>query len=138
MEGGIYLLQNIPEIEPHRCMKRIVLHSPNITAALNGKLGFFYEVGGTNGIDTKARKNIEELLPIYYSTKIESKKQLQGEFEVIVAADGYRSMLAKEAGLLVSRTPKEIGIGMGFTVEGDFDPELVEVWLDNYFSLHGY
>ncbi len=138
MEGSIYLLQNIPEIEPHCCMKRIVLHSPNITASLNGKLGFFYEVGGTNGIDAKARKNIEKLLPIHYSTKIESKKRLQGEFEVIVAADGYRSMLAKEAGLLVSRTPKGIGVGVGFTVKGDFDPEFIEVWLDNYFSFQGY
>ena len=65
MEGGINLLQNIPEIEPSSYMKRIELHSPNITASLNGKLGFFYEVGGANGIDAKARKNIEELLPIH-------------------------------------------------------------------------
>ena len=90
MEGGINLLQNIPEIEPSSYMKRIELHSPNITASLNGKLGFFYEVGGANGIDAKARKNIEELLPIHYSTRIENKKQLQDEFQIIVAADGYR------------------------------------------------
>jgi len=138
MEGSVNLLQNIPEIEPDRYMKRIELHSPNITASLNGKLGFFYEVGGTNGIDATARKNIEELLPIHYSTKIGSKMQLQDEFQVIVAADGYRSIIAKEAGLLVSRTPKRIGVGVGFTIKGDFDPELIEIWLDNYFSLHGY
>ncbi len=138
MEGSVNLLQNIPEIEPDCHMKSITLHSPNITTALNGKLGFFYEVGGTNGIEAKARNNIEELLPIHYSTKIESKKQLQDEFQVIVAADGYRSVLAKKAGLLISRTPKRIGVGVGFTIEGDFDPESIEVWLDNYFSSHGY
>jgi hypothetical protein len=137
MEGGINKLQNIPEIEPTCHMKRIELHSPSITASLNGKLGFFYEVGGTSGIDTKARKSTEELLPIHCSTRIENKKQLQDEFQIIVAADGYRSMLAKEAGLLVSKTPKRIGIGVGFTVKGDFDPEFIEVWLDNYFSSHG-
>ena len=58
-------------------MKGIGLHSPNITAFLNGKLGFFYEAGGTNGIDKKARKNIEKLVPIQYSTTIESENQLQ-------------------------------------------------------------
>jgi flavin-dependent dehydrogenase len=137
MEASINLLQNIPEIEPTCNMKRIELHSPSITASLNGKLGFFYEVGGRSGIDAKARKSTEELLPIHYSTRIESKKQLQDEFQVIVAADGYRSMLAKEAGLIVSRTPKR-GVGVGFTVKGNFDPELIEVWLDNYFSLRGY
>jgi len=138
MEGSINLLQNIPEIETNRRMKRIELHSPNITARLEGKLGFFYEVGGTNGIDAKTRKNIEKLLPVHYSTRIESKKQLQNEFQVVVAADGYRSVIAEKAGLHTSRTPKRIGVGVGLTVEGDFDPELIEVWLDNYFSCHGY
>jgi len=138
MEGSVNLLQNIPEIEPDRYMKKIELHSPNVTASTEGNLGFFYEVGGINGIDARARKNIEELLPIHYSTKIENKMQLQDEFQVIVAADGYRSIIAKEAGLLVSRTPKLIGVAVGFTVKGDFDPELIEIWLDNHFSYHGY
>ena len=137
MEGSVNLLQNIPEIEPDHHMKRIKLHSPSVMASLNGKLGFFYEVGGTNGIDAKARKNIERLLPIQYSTKIEKKAQLN-KFQVIVAADGYRSLVAKEAGLIVSRTPSLIGVGVGLTVKGDFDPESIEVWLDNHFSLHGY
>jgi digeranylgeranylglycerophospholipid reductase len=138
MEGSVYLLQNIPEIETDRLMRRIKLHSPNVTALLNGRLGFFYEVGGTNGIETKARRNTERLLPIHYSTKIEKKTQLQDKFQIIVAADGYRSIIAKAAGLIVSRKPRLIGVGVGFTVKGDFDPEEIEIWLDNYFSLHGY
>jgi digeranylgeranylglycerophospholipid reductase len=138
MEGSVHLLQNIPEIEPNRLMKRIKLHSPNITASLIGKLGFFYEVGGTSGIEAKARRNTERLLPIHYSTKIDNKKQLQDKFQIIVAADGYRSIIAKAAGLIVSRKPKLIGVGGGFTVKGDFDPEEIEIWLDNYFSLNGY
>jgi len=138
MEGSVNLLQNIPKIEPDCQMKRIELHSPNITVSYSGKLGFFYEVGGTNGIETKVRRNIEQLLPLHYSTRIESKIQLQDKFEVIVAADGYRSTIAKKAGLLVSRTPKCTGVGVGFTVKGDFDPELIEIWLGKHFSLHGY
>jgi len=138
MEGSVHLLQNVPEIESHRYMKKIELHSPNVTASGNGNLGFFYEVGGTNGIDARARRDIEKLLPIHYSKKIENKKQLQPEFDVVIAADGYHSAFAREAGILVSRTPKEIGVGLGFTVKGDFDPEFTEIWLDNYFSLHGY
>ena len=138
MEGSVNFLQNVPEMEPDRYMKKIRFHSPNITTALNGKMGFLYEIGGENGIDGKARKNIERLLPIHYSTKIEKKSQLQDKFHTIVAADGYRSEVAKEEGLLASRTPKQIGVGVGFTIRGDFDPELIEIWLDNYYSLHGY
>ena len=138
MEANVNLLQNIPEVEPSGIMKKMELHSPNVTVSLKGKLGFFYEVGGTNGIEVKARKETEEFLPINYSAKIENKIQLQDKFEVVVSADGYRSTIAKKAGLVVSRTPKHVGVGVGFTVKGDFDPELIEVWLDNYLSLHGY
>jgi digeranylgeranylglycerophospholipid reductase len=137
MEGGVNLLRNIPEIETERHMKKIQLHSPNVTASLNGKMGFFYEVGGTTSIDAKARENIEQQIPIHYSTKIQDKTEL-GKHQVVVAADGYRSTIAKKAGLIVSKTPNQIGIGVGFTVKGDFDPELMEIWLDNYHSLHGY
>jgi digeranylgeranylglycerophospholipid reductase len=138
MEASVYLLHNIPEIKPNGNMKKMELHSPNVTASIKGKLGFFYEVGGTNGIEVKAREETEELLPIHYSAKIVDKIQLEDKFEVIVAADGYRSTIAKKAGILVSKTPKNIGVGVGFTIKGDFDPELIEVWLDNYLSLHGY
>ncbi len=137
MEGSVHLLHNVPEIETDRYMKKIKLHAPKISASLNGKLGFFYEVGGTNGIEAKVRKNTEKLLPIHYSTKIENKTQLD-RFQIIIAADGYRSLIAKQSSLLTSNEPNQIGAGVGFTVKGDFDPELIEVWIDNYYSSHGY
>jgi digeranylgeranylglycerophospholipid reductase len=137
MEGGVNLLRNIPEIETERLMKKIKLHSPNVTAPLNGKLGFFYEVGGTKGIDAKARESIEQQIPIHYSTKIQDKTELD-KYGIVVAADGYRSTIAKKAGLIASKTPNQMGVGVGFTVKGAFDPELIEIWLDNYHSLHGY
>jgi len=133
----VNLLRNIPEIEPERRMKKIKLHSPNVTAPLNGKLGFFYEVGGTTGIDAKARENIEQQIPIHYSAKIQDKTELD-KYRIVVAADGYRSNIAKKAGIISSKPPSQIGVGVGFTVKGDFDPELIEIWLGNYHSLHGY
>jgi digeranylgeranylglycerophospholipid reductase len=138
MEGSVYLLHNVPEIEHDHLIRSIELHSPNVTASLNGKIGRLYEVGGTNGIEAKARKHVERLLPIHYSTKIKSKTQLQDKFQVIVTADGYSSVIAKESGLLASKIPTQIGVGVGFTVKGDFDPESIEIWLNNYFSLNGY
>jgi digeranylgeranylglycerophospholipid reductase len=137
MEGSVNLLRNIPEIETERHMKKIKLHSPNVTAPLNGKLGFFYEVGGTTGIDAKARENIEQQIPIHYSAKIHDETELD-KYRIVVAADGYRSNIAKKAGLISSKAPSQIGVGVGFTVKGGFDPELIEIWLDNYHSLHGY
>ena len=137
MEGSVNLLKNIPDIEPARFMKKMKLHSPKISSSFNGKLGFFYEIGGINGLDVKVRRNIELMLPIHYKTRITDKTQLD-KFHIIIAADGYSSLFAKEEGLLVSKMPSKIGIGVGFTVKGDFDPELIEVWLGNRFSFHGY
>lgn len=137
MEGSVNLLQNIPPIETDRQMKKMKLHSPNITAPLSGKIGYFYEVGGTSGIEAKARKATQRLLPIHYGTKIQNKSQLN-EFQAVVAADGYRSMIAKQAGLFTSKTPSHVGVGVGFTVKSDFDTELIEVWIDNYYSSRGY
>jgi digeranylgeranylglycerophospholipid reductase len=137
MEGSVNLLQNIPEIEPDGYMKKIRLHSPKFTVSGWGKYGYFYEVGGANGIELRARKSIEGRLPIHYSTKIENKAQL-AKFEVVVAADGHHSFLARQAGLFASDRPSQVGVGIGYTISGEFDPELIEVWVDNDLSLHGY
>jgi flavin-dependent dehydrogenase len=138
MEGSVNFLQNIPEIETDYCLKKLIMHSPNITVSLKGKIGYLYEVGGENGIEAKNRKNIEKLLPIHYSTRIRYPEQLKDKFKIIIAADGYLSSLAKAAGLLLSKKPTRIGVGIGFTVKGDFDPELIEIWLGDYFSSRGY
>jgi flavin-dependent dehydrogenase len=138
MEGSINFLQNIPETETDHYMKKITLHSPNVTVTLKGKIGFLYEVGGVNGIDAEIRKNVEKLVPIHYSTRISHPEQLQDQFQIVVAADGYLSSLAKAAGLHLSKKPTRLGIGVGYTVKGDFDPELIEIWLGNYFSSQGY
>ena len=138
MEGSVNFLQNIPEIETDHRMKKMIMHSPNITVSLKGKLGFLFEVGGANGIEAKNRKNIERLLPVHYSTRIRCKEQLEDKFQIIIAADGSLSSLAKAAGLHLSKKPTCMGVGIGFTVRGDFDPELIEIWLSNFFSLQGY
>ena len=138
MEGSANFLDNIPEIETEHRMKRVDIHSPNINASLKGKLGFFYEIGGKDSIEIKAQRRVEKLLPIHYSTKIEKTNQLKDRFPIIVAADGYRSRIAKGAGLLVSNTPKQIGVGAGLTIKGEFDPEGMEIWFDNQFSFRGY
>jgi len=138
MEGSVNFLQNVPETENDHSMKKMIMHSPNVTVSLKGKIGYLYEVGGENGIEAKNRKNIEKMLPIHYSTRIRDPEQLKDKFQFIVAADGYISSLAKTAGLHLSENPIQIGVGLGYTVKGDFDPELIEIWLGNYFSSQGY
>jgi flavin-dependent dehydrogenase len=138
MEGSVNFLQNIPELESNRCLKKMVMHAPNITVSLNGKLGFLYELGGENGLETKRRKDIEKLIPIHYSTLIRHPEELKERFQIIVAADGYSSSLAKMAGLHLSKKPTQMGVGIGYTIKGYFDPELIEIWLGDYFSSQGY
>jgi flavin-dependent dehydrogenase len=138
MEGSVNFLQNIPEIETNHRMRKMIMHSPNNTVSLKGKIGFLYEVGGENGIEAKNRKNIEKKLPIHYSTQIKGPEQLKDKFQIIVAADGYRSSLAKTTGLHLSKKPTQIGVGIGYTINGDFDPQLIEIWLGDHFSSQGY
>ena len=138
MEGSVNFLQNIPEIETDHHLKKMIMHSPNIAVSLKGKIGYLYEVGGENGIEAKNRRNIEKLLPIHYSTRIRNPQQLKDKFQIIVAADGYLSSIAKTSGLHLSKKPIRIGVGVGYTVKGDFDPELIEIWLGTYFSSQGY
>lgn len=137
MEGSVHFFDNVPKLQPNRNMKQLEIHSPSVTVSLKGNIGFFYEVGGQMGIEAKARKSIEKFITIHYATKVENKGQLEDEFDAIVAADGYRSRIAEEDGLR-SRLPKQVGVGVGVTVEGDFNPERMAVWFDNYLSLHGY
>jgi digeranylgeranylglycerophospholipid reductase len=118
-------------------MRMLEINSPKTRILLEGDVGFFCEIGGENGIEVKARKSIEKFLPVHYSTKVESRKELQENFDAVIAADGYRSMLAREAGLR-SKTPKRVGVAIGFTVKGDFDPESMVIWFGNRFSFHGY
>jgi digeranylgeranylglycerophospholipid reductase len=138
MEGSVNFLQNIPEIKTDHRIKRMIMHSPNVTVSLEGKIGYLYEVGGENGIEAKNRRNIEKLLPIHYSTRIRNPEQPKDKFQIIIAADGYRSSLAKAAGLHLSKKPTQIGIGIGYTVRGGFDPEQIEIWLGDYLSSQGY
>ncbi|MCK5592484.1 NAD(P)/FAD-dependent oxidoreductase [Candidatus Bathyarchaeota archaeon] len=137
MEGSVHFLDNVPELHPDQKMKALEIHSPSHTILLKGKLGYFYEVGGETGIEARERRIIEESIPINYSKRVEKKEQLEDQFDVVVAADGYRSRIALEAGLR-SKTPTQVGIGVGFTVEGDFNPECMTIWFNNQLSLHGY
>lgn len=137
MEGSVYFLDNIPDLDTPRSMKILEIRSRNHQVVRRGKIGFFYEVGGTNGVETKARREVARLVPIHYRETIKSRAELEDRFDAIVASDGYRSILAEEAGLR-SKTPKQMGVGVGMTVEGDFDPESMTTWFDNYLSYQGY
>jgi flavin-dependent dehydrogenase len=136
MEGSVNFFENVPELEVDKQMRKLEIHSPKVTVSLKGNLGFFYEVGDEKSIEIIARKSIDKFCTIHYSTRVRNREQLQ-DFDFVVAADGYQSLLAKEYGLR-SENPKRVGVGVGFTVEGDFDPERMEIWFDNHFSHHGY
>lgn len=137
MEGSVHFLNNVPKLCSDKNMKTLEVCSPSHTILLKGDIGFFYEVGGETGIEARERKITEESIPINYSGKVEKKEQLEDQFDIVVAADGYRSRIALEAGLR-SKTHTQVGIGVGFTVEGDFNPEWMKIWFTNQLSLHGY
>lgn len=137
MEGSAHFLDNVPKLYPDQNMKTLEIRSPSHTILLKGNIGFFYEVGGETGIEARERRLIEESISINYSRRVEKKEQLEDQFDIVVAADGSSSRIALEAGLR-SKTPTQVGIGVGFTVEGDFNPEWTTIWLNNQLSLHGY
>lgn len=137
MEGSAHFLDNVPKLYPDQNMKTLEIRSPSHTILLKGNIGFFYEVGGETGIEARERRIIEESISINYSKRVENKEQIEDQFDIVVAADGYSSRIALEAGLR-SKTHTQVGIGVGFTVEGDFNPEWMTIWFNNQLALHGY
>ena len=99
MEGSVHFLDNVPKLYPDQNMKTLEIRSPSHTILLKGNIGFFYEVGGEKGIEARERRIIEESISINYSRRVEKKEQLEEQFDIVVAADGYSSRIALEAGL---------------------------------------
>ena len=137
MEGSVHFFNNVPDLKPSSKMKELEVNSKNIKLDLKGRIGFFYEVGGDKGIEAVKRKQVEKIVPINYGVKINDKKELEKEFDIIVAADGFKSKIAYEARIR-STHPEKMGFGIGFTIEGDFKLEWMTILFDNHYAPRGY
>jgi flavin-dependent dehydrogenase len=137
IEGAVHFFNNVPELKPSWKMKALEITSKNVKVDLKGNIGYFYEVGGDKGIEAKKRKEIEKIIPINYGVKINNKKELEKEFDIIIASDGFRSKIAYEAKIR-SGQPEKMGFGIGFTVEGDFELGWMTILFDNHYAPKGY
>lgn len=135
VEGGVHFFNNVPDLIHSWKMKSLEINSTNIKVNLNGNIGFFYEIGGDKGIDAQLRRKVEKLVPINYGALIKNIKEL-GNFDIVIAADGYRSTVAYNAGIRSNHI--KMGFGIGFTVEGDFKNEWMSIRFDNHYAPQGY
>ena len=120
MEGAVYYLDNIPKLRSTYKISELVLASENESATFKGDLGCLFRIGGVDGEDVKYRKEIKKKIKINYSSRIKSLDMLS-DFDIIVAADGYRSRIAKIAGMRTNHAEIK-GLGLGLTVKGEFTP----------------
>ena len=137
MEGAVHFLNNVPDIKPTREMRKAVFESKQQKVELKGKIGYLFEIGGSNGIEATLRREVEEYVPINYGKNIDKVDELKESFDLVVAADGYRSLLVKNLEIRES-TYERMGFGIGCTVEGNFD--IHESWtlFDDYYAPKGY
>jgi len=136
MEGSINQFKFTPDLKPSFPLSHNTLISPHYKTELHGKLGYLYKIGGKEGIDAEIRRKIEKEIKIHYSHKITSLEELQ-DFDVIIAADGWKSSIALLAGMR-ERYPYKQGIGIGSTVKGDFTIGKITTILNNYYAPNGY
>ena len=98
MEGALHYMDNLPNIEPTYQINKLTLSSENESKTFQGKIGHLFMIGGTEGIDARFRKKVSSRVDIRHSSKITDLDMLS-DYEVIVAADGYRSRIALMAGM---------------------------------------
>ncbi|UCE75025.1 MAG: NAD(P)/FAD-dependent oxidoreductase [Methanomassiliicoccales archaeon] len=136
MEGALHYLDNIPNLRPSYEISKLILSSENESSTFEGSLGYLYKIGGTEGVEVILRKAVERRVKINYSTKIKNLDMLS-DWDIIIAADGFRSKIALMAGMRKKR-PEVTGLGLGFTVKGDFTPGKTFSLFDNRYAPGGY
>jgi len=136
MQGALFYLDNIPDLEPTHKISKLILSSENESMTFNGDLGYLYKIGGLDGQDVKLRNSMDKNFKIFYSTKIQQLDMLK-DYDAIVAADGYKSQVALMAGMRENRAECN-GIGLGLTVKGDFHVGETFSLFDNYYAPGGY
>jgi flavin-dependent dehydrogenase len=136
MEGGLNFLDNVPDLKETYPIEYLIFASENEHAEFRGNIGYVYKIGGIDGIDAKLRKSIEKRVKINYATRITSIDTLR-DFDAIIIADGFRSLLAQNAGFR-EKNPTCVGWGLGSTVEGDFEMGKVFSLFDNNYAPGGY
>lgn len=99
MEGAVHFLNNIPNCPYTHEIAKLRFTSKHEKVEIEGKIGYSYEIGGKNGIEAQMRKVIEKDIKINYNSKIVEIDELKNEYDAIVAADGYRSRIAKSMGM---------------------------------------
>ena len=136
MEGALNYLDDIPELEPTHKMTRLVLASENESVTFQGDLGWLYKIGGTDGLDAKYRREVARKVKMHHSTEITGLDMLS-DYDMIVAADGYRSRIAWMAGMRAEGAELS-GIGLGLTVKGDFETGTTYSLFHNHYAPGGY
>lgn len=136
MEGGVHYCDFVPELEPLYPIKEILFSSENYSVIWKGNIGYTYMIGGTGGIDARLRKRLEKKVIINYSKCITSLDELS-DFDIIVAADGFRSKIANLAKMR-PHLPRMWGVGIGSTVEGEFTIGSMECTFNADVAPGGY
>jgi flavin-dependent dehydrogenase len=136
MEGSLNYLDNVPDLEPTYPVNKLELTSENETATFEGHIGHLFMIGGTDGIDARLRRKVSSRVDILHSSTITDLDMLS-DYDVIVAADGYRSRIALMAGMREERT-EVTGLGIGLTVKGDFEVGNTFSLFDNNYAPGGY
>lgn len=136
MEGALHYLDNIPDLEPTYNITDIILSSENERATFQGDIGHLFMIGGKNGLDAAFRKEASRRVEIRHSTRITNLDMLS-DYDIIVAADGYRSRVALMAGMREEKADLS-GIGIGLTIEGNFETGTTFSLFDNNYAPGGY
>lgn len=137
MEGTVHFLKNIPKCNATREMTKLLFTSKYEKVKMKGRIGYAYEIGGKKGIEAILRKEVEKSVNINYDAEINKASELQPDFDIIVAADGYRSKIAKNMNMREFKS-KMMGFGIGLTVKGNFD--IYQLWghYEDYYAEKGY
>jgi flavin-dependent dehydrogenase len=136
MEGALHYLDNIPPLEPTYPVKMLELTSEKERTSFHGNIGYLYKIGGLDGIDAVLREEVSQRVDMRHSQKI-IDLDLLSDYDIIVAADGYRSKISLMAGMREEKA-RITGLGIGLTVKGDFEVGTTFSLFHNDYAPGGY
>ncbi|HYF84523.1 MAG TPA: dehydrogenase [Clostridia bacterium] len=121
------------DLNPIGECKNIVLKSPNQTASIDGKLGYFIARGkGEESIESQLRRFLRKTV-VHFNSNVDYK-ELSKNYDWVVVTTG-NDIVARDLGIWEDEGLVRI---MGGVALGDFNQESASLYLDTSYTGSGY
>ncbi|OAT81276.1 NAD(P)/FAD-dependent oxidoreductase [Desulfotomaculum copahuensis] len=119
-------------VVPLNTIKRIDMHTPNVSRSITGRLGYFFQRGqDENAVESVFSAHLRT--PVFYNRHADWRA-LARHYDYVVVADGQPAT-ARTLGCWQNLLQTWV---RGAIVLGNFDPHTLIMWLNTKYARHTY